>query len=489
MGNWDYTGHPLVDVGLATLTAFARKRHPRQLTQEDLRTAAQYMAANYVVEPLKSFLTVAFPNSGFTQPAYNRAPQKRRIYAQKVLVAPLDAETTREFDPLTGQRAVHLPLDIKDQLPPGRAYRQHVPLLTREGVINFFPYGDAGLPVSAMTLLAIQALPLGCAKVGGRLLALHSDDPDLLLRFARTFLQTNLQNIQAAQAAGDTKLPDTSPRRPRTLLVEHLEHALRERARNKGAAFPPSVTGYYFTNRGKEAEIVIFPLPLEVSDFLRAVQHPAYREAWNALVQRGWEGAYARKRTRRTSPPRYNRLYEELFALPDQAAAFIRRYFLRRRARRIWDKRDPTQYYDPRQEAHLISWPLTQLFLRKVVRMDQERIEHIRALGDALAEYIIRHNDARFLHQLLLSRAYAPLRMLLLRASYREIRRGRPPLVTLERFLAVFEQDEGIPRSDWRLGRDLVFIRLFEQLHANGWLQQHLEVLSDLDDTDEVTDE
>jgi len=318
---------------------------------------------------------------------------------------------------------------------------------------------------------------LGCAKVGGRLLAIHSDDPDLLLYFARTFLTENRRNIQLAQAQSAKKLPDTSPRRVKTLLIEHLNQAFRERNRKGYTGLPPSVTGYYFTNSGQGADLAIYPLPLEVSDFLLAVQNPKYREAWEALVQRGWELTRPKRGQAQAPPPRYNRLYEDLFDLPRNAAFFIRLYFLRRRSRRIWDKRDPAQHYNLQQEAHLLSWPLVQLFLRRVVRMDEERIEHIRALGDALADYIIRHNDSRFLNDLLLSHTYGRLRILLLRASHREVQAGRPPLVTLERFLAVFEQTEGIPQADWKLGRDLVFIRLFEQLYEKGWLQQHLPEL------------
>ena len=80
-----YTGHPLVDVGVATITAFVDKRNPDELTEADLDKVADYITREYVQDPLKSFLTVAFPNSGFTQPAYNKMPEKRSVYATRVL--------------------------------------------------------------------------------------------------------------------------------------------------------------------------------------------------------------------------------------------------------------------------------------------------------------------------------------------------------------------------------------------------------------------
>lgn len=471
--NLDYTGHPFYDVGLATLTAFARKRHPSELEPGDLQAAAEYMQHNYTVNPLKSFLTVAFPNSGFTQPAYEKQPEKRDRYARNVLFA-FDAEPATEMDPLSGLPAANARYDVDGELPPGRAYRQHVPLLTGEDTINFFPYGDAGLPLSGLTMLAIQALPLGCAKVAGRLLAVHSDSPALLLYFARTFLKINLQNVQVAQAAGDSKLPETSSYNPRTLLIDLLLQAEQESQNRQTAEEPLSLTAYHFTNSGQGADLQIYPLPLEVGAFLRAALQPKYHDQWQALIRRGWQLSLKGE-----DQPRYNRLYEDVFSLPENAAAFIRRYFLRRPATRPRDRTDPTAHYDTRREAGLISWPLTELFLKKVMMMDENRIASIRSLGDSLAQYILRSNDRAFFNAFWMGRNYGEVRAALIRASQREVRAGRPPLIGLDQFLAVFEQYEGTPAADWRLGRDLVLIRLLEALYQQGWLQQHAEEIAE----------
>lgn len=472
--NLDYTGHPFYDVGLATLTAFARKQFPAELQPQDLQAAADYMKQNYIINPLKSFLTVAFPNSGFTQPAYEKQPEKRIAYADATLYA-FGAPPAQELDPLNGLPAADMRYDVKGELPPGRAYRQHLPLLTGEGVINFFSYGDAGLPLSGAAMLAVQALPLGCAKVNGRLLAVHSDSPALLLYFARTFLQTNRRNIQLAQTAGESKLPETSPYQPRTLLIDLLLRAEKER-QERASGEPLTLTAYHFTNSGQGADLQIYPLPLEVGAFLRAAVSPNYRDHWQALEQRGWQMT-----GKNDDQPRYNRLYEDLFSLPEAAPAFIRRYFLRRPARPK-DKQDPTAHYDTRREANLISWSLTELFLKKVMIMEENRIASIRSLGDSLANYVLQTNDRAFFNTFWMARNYAQVRAALIRASQREVRSGRPPLVSLDQFLAIFEQVEGIPNGDWRLGRDLVLIRLLEQLYAQGWLQQHTEEIPEMDE-------
>ncbi|GAB4495739.1 MAG: CRISPR-associated protein Cst1 [Anaerolineales bacterium] len=484
--NLDYTGHPLLDVGLATLTAFAHKRHPRQLTEDDLQKAADYMARNYVINPLKSFFTVAFPNSGYSQVAYDKDPAKRQTYIQNVLRA-FGAEPTTEIDPFIGQPAAAVTYDVKGELPIGRAYRQHIPLTTGEGYINFHSGGDAGIPLNGATMLAFQAMPLGCAKVGGRLLAVHSDDPALMLHFARSFLETNQRNILAVQTAGGDKLPETSPRKARTTLIEHLLDAEKMNASEEEGDISKPLTAYYFTNSGQGAELEILPLPLEVGKFLKSLLSPQYKTEWDALVARGWQMTQAKKGEEAPTPA-YNRLYEDLFSLPQDAPTFIRRYFLRRKVGSIWGKEDPTQTYNPLHESYLISWNLTQLFLKKVLLMEDTRIQHIRNLGDALATYIVTQNDKKFFNAFWMTRSYGEMRMALLRASNAEVRRGNPPIITLDQFLAIFEMGENIPHADWKLGRDLVLIRLFEQLHAQDWLQHNaaeIETLANQDDESE----
>ena len=222
-----YTGHALVDVGVATITAFSGKQRPEELTERDLDNIADYIETEYVRNPLKSFLTVAFPNSGFTQPAYEKQPQKRRIYAERVLRS-YRADAPRLEVPcvFTGEPAVAVSFDVKGELKPGHTFRQHIPLITGEGVINFHPYGVMGLPVSGEAMLALQAFPLGCAKCGGRLLAVHSDNEEITLHFAASFLESNRRALQLAQQEGSTKMPEAR-RAYRTLLIETLLVARR----------------------------------------------------------------------------------------------------------------------------------------------------------------------------------------------------------------------------------------------------------------------
>jgi CRISPR-associated protein Cst1 len=479
----EYTGHLLVDIGVATIAAFADKRDPTQITEADLDRMADYITREYVRQPLKSFLTVAFPNSGFTQPAFEKTPERRLDYAQRVLrsyragIPMLD-----ELCVFSGKPAVAVAFGDKEGLPPGRAFRQHIPLLTGEDIINFHPYGEAGLPVSGKAILAIQAFPLGCAKCGGRLLAVHSDNDELTHHFAATFLRENRKAIQLAQAAGETKMPEAQFSH-RTLLIDTLLEAERMQAEMVEDEQLFSLTAYHLSNSGQGPKLDIYHLPLETIGFLREMKTADCRDQWNTIVHRAWEVAPQKKGGKKDDKPfqpRRNWLYDDLFKLPDNAQAFLRTYFLREALRYARaEQGDPRGGYSLKDEAGLVSWKVTAQFLRRILHMEKERIEQIRTMGDSLANYVSGQNDRRFFREFYTVQRYDHFRTALIKANLAHVKRGNPPIITLDPYIEVFEEGDELARSDWRLARDLVLIRMVERLYEQGWLGQNVDVIAD----------
>lgn len=489
-----YTGHPLVDVGVATIAAFVGKRDLASIVEADLDRVADFIEREYPREPLKSFLGVAFTtNAWFNQPAFDKQPEKRAEYGGRLLrgyrqgMAPFQEKCVFTGNPAVGHA-------FSDRLPPGRAFRQHVPMLTGEGVINFHPGGDAGLPVSGEALLCIQAFPMGCAKCGGKLLAVHSDNPDLIQDFAAEFLDHNRKVLSLAQRAGSKKMPEAKAA-ARTLLIETLLKAEQGRRDEAREYRPSSVTAYHLTNSGqsnaldaRNPPLEIYHLPLEMTDFLSQIVGPDYRAEWNSIVQRAWQLSQPKpkrksKKGEEETPeeetrPRRNLLYEDLFRLPGNARGFVRRYFLRIPVRTPFED-DPRRTYSLREEAGLVSWKLTDPFLRRVMAMDKERIQEIRKLGDRLAVYVSEENDKRFFAAFFQHR-YDYFRTVLIKANLTQVQRGRPPLITLDPYIAIFEEGDGVASPDWRLARDLVMIRMVEQLYQQGWLGSHPEAIPEI---------
>ena len=475
-----FTGHPLLDVGVATIMAFSNKSHPEQVDKADLQAVAEYMSRNYKVNPLRSFLTTVFMNSGFTQPAFFSDPQKQEIYAHRVLNS-FNEDTSKldEVDVFLGIPPSNISYDVYGKLEPGRAFRQHIPLTTGENVINFHPSGDAGLPVSGLSMLAIHAFPLGSAKCAGKLLVVHSDNSKIMLHFASRFLDNNRRSIQLAQQQESNKLVD-SHLILRTLLVDTLLKADQLKADYYDAQEPISITAYHLSN-GQNPSLDIYHLPMEVIDFLHLMKEARYAQYWQPVVQRAWQTAPRKNQKKDTGDfiPRKNYLYEDLFRLPENASTFIRIYFLRSALRWAREEGDPRKEYSLNQENHLVSWKITEVFLERIMNMDEERIKHIRELGDGLADYVNTQNDRRFFTSFYTETRYEYFRTALIKANLSHTKRGHPPIVTLDPYLQTFEETEDFARSDWKLARDLVFIRMVERLHEAGWLGKNKDSLPD----------
>jgi CRISPR-associated protein Cst1 len=486
----DYNGHPWFDVGVATLMAYSDVREPSQLQPEHLANMAAYIESHYGEQPLKSFLTAVFPNSGFTNPAFEKFPEKRKLYAKKVAANyQADLPTTEEKCVFTGEPATAVAFDIEGRLPVGRVFRQHIPLLTGEGVINFHPNGDSGLPISGKALLAIQAMPLGCAKSAGRLLAIHSDNPKITLYFANKFLRANLDHVFKARQQGG-KMEATDIYGYRTLLMNLLEvdieylNAIEDER-------PFSITAYYFSNFGQEAKIDIYHVPSNIIAFLVMVNSDKYRHTWQKIVNAAWERPPTKPKKEMEFVRKRNYLYEDLFNLlasfeqfvnPVQVARFVQTYFLRKNVRfQKQPESDPRQNYSIQRETELISWGIIGLFLKEVLSMEQERIEAIRKMGDKFARYVHEENDFKFLNKLLWARYYNDVsRILTLTCVQQEKRLKRTqaksdPFIRLDEYLAVFQQAEGVAHLQWSLIRDLLIIRMIENLHDWGVVDLPIE--------------
>src|SRR6266571_7803690 len=194
----NYTGHPFIDDGVAAITAFVGKRRPEEGTSEDLEKVVKYIEQNYVRPPLRGYLTMAFTSNGwFIQDAFNpekpglseeeRAKRRatRDDWANRHLRQWQTQEASQdELCVFTGLPAIVSTLSGK--LPASRAGRAQIPLLQGDDAINFFP--------------------LGCAKCGIGLLAIHSDNENLTYRITSKLLRQNINAITMAQAAGEDKL-------------------------------------------------------------------------------------------------------------------------------------------------------------------------------------------------------------------------------------------------------------------------------------------
>jgi CRISPR-associated protein Cst1 len=493
----ELTGFVLPDVGILTITALVGKSDPAQVTRDDLDDVADALEAFYSQGIGKSLAAgVVFPNSGFVQSEYDK-PQfqyKRKAWANLVLRGHqgLDLEPTlaalekKEYRAMVLRGEENAPRCAFTGAPAYlRVSRDMLPMINGRGIGNFSPRGQAGLPISDTILLAIHALPLGCIITQGALLAIESESPALMFAFVRENLGKNQQLIHLASQNSYEKFPNLSAYKTR--LIDVLVSAQKSAALEAVDFRAPSLTAYHFSNNGTSARVTIYPLPASTLSFVWTASS-RYAPAWNQIVARAWAEEKPESEELQNATPkitRRNLIYEDLFDLPGNARTFLRTYFLRHPLKVF--KRDPRAEYNPFNEADLISWDLTALFLKGMLNMDKRRIDNIRNLGDRLAEHIQTHNDRKLLRALYAERKYERFRMALLRAI-KDNTVGEP-LIPFDAYVSIFEESEDFERSDWALARDLLLIRIFEQLQQQGAMAAAADALQDAetDDAREMT--
>ncbi len=230
-----------------------------------------------------------------------------------------------------------------------------------------------------------------------------------------------------------------------------------------------SVTVYWLSSSGQGPSLQVYGLPSQLVGFIRLAAADPHSAPWNRLVARGWDEEASRASKPLTKAaglrlvgagvsrnPVYNdlfRIFESGQADPRAARAFLRRHVLSKLKHSIANAAD-------------CDWSLAELFLREVLGMDQKTIEAIRDFSDRLAKHIQARNDKGLFRSIVYAKRPWELRAALTKAQRNEHMKNGALLFGLEEYLAVFEASDSVGASDWSLTRDLISIRLVENLHA-----------------------
>lgn len=471
-----WTGHPLVDMGVAGLTVFAEKRRPEDVTEAHLEAFSSWAKTAYFTKELTAWISIVF-GTNFLNPSWK--PEEKREFLSRIL------ESYRD----TVLDGVHCA--IFDRSAQRMVARDLMPMLTGRGLTNFFADGQPGLPVSGLAIVALQGLSVAAPNVGGRLLVVAADDPRLLLLLVRRWQRELRNRAQRSEITGE-KQPGWSG--PRSRLVEALIQIELERDRihDPDANYQGSATIYHASNSGQGPDVSIYALELPALRFVRRAQNVKYRDAWQRLTTSAWREAD--KKDKDAQYARRNDVYEAVFSLPLEAPWFVRRFFCRPvlgslrgakpvagKTRKKKIKADSRPLLTPSSPVTPTPlWGLLEMFLEEVIGMERARIEGIRALGDRLAGLIQTENDRRLFQRVYTARKAFEVRNLLIQLSMKLLKDGLEPALRLNEYLTIFEEGEELARADFGLAWDLTRVRVIEALYDLKWFDGNHEVLEEL---------
>lgn len=482
-----FTGHALVDVGLAGLWAFAKRARPEELTAEDLDAAGDFMVEHYYGGALTAYLSCVFMNSSFVQP--KEGEEKKRAFIAQYLRAHRAA-------PHSAVRGMRCAFSGEPATSP--LVRTHLPMFSGEGVMNFRPNGTTFVPAAGPYVVALMFLPLASRRAEGRLLAVHADDAALTLRFARRYLGDNQRLLRLALPtqrapmhpdydreqpmwdAGKKRYKFADVKGPRSLVIDDLASLAGEALPSDARPTPTAVTAYLLSSSGQGPSLEIFQVPSGVVTFVAKAAGARTASAWKAVASRYWPvsgqddeegGARKKKAAARPIPGRAgwtrNPVFEDLcgifepgFTDRGAAARWLRRHVLGR-----IERGDGRASY---RDGSARSWALAELFLREVLGMKEARIKAIRAFADKLADWIQKKTDRKLYMALTFGRL--PELEHALRRVQRESAGGEL-LFGLDEYRDVWLHEDG----DRYLVRDLLCIGVVERLHEKGYFKAHPE--------------
>jgi CRISPR-associated protein Cst1 len=489
-------------VGLAALCAISNRTEPSQLRRKDLDKAAQLMSEYYFSGLMNSYLTCVFMNSAYVQPAMK--PKEQKEYEKRVLYAhhwPGDEAANGLFCSFSKEPATHL------------IHRGQMPMLTGEEVLNFFPHGQGGLPVSGPYLVALQALPLGSRRTEGRLLSVYCDDHSILMALAKKYVADNQRLMELSiskklpnadgpfaelsreQAAFDKKkkkpkYPDAKA--PTSLIAADLTDVLLHAQNRPSSQSFVSITAYWLSNSGQGPSLEIFHVPSQAIRFLVMAASATTSVGWKRLIAQSWlqpeekavnEEEQPAKRAKKEKPKKgipggagrsRNLVLADLFAVfehgfIDLSAAryFIQRHLLRlakSRYRKALSGEKTVESKAGIDRPDWIDWALTGFFVKELLGMEEQRLTAIREFADKISAYIDRVNDRDLFLSFIYGSKQWEIRNALTKAQRNRAREHNDLLFGLDEYVKVFVADDAVGKFDWGLTRDLISIRIVEQL-------------------------
>jgi CRISPR-associated protein Cst1 len=427
---WKPTGNPFVDMGQEMMTALVRVDQPEELTSKAVEPLLPRLVNLYFQQAWNKTMYSIFPNSPLTNPATKHRQQTYldllRHWLSLAAHPQSDVIADTACTTCGNSAQVHLS-------------RTFFPMADAEGG-NFQSCNVTGMPFCGACALAIQFMPLGLAKVGGKLALPQFSDADAQYTWSEWCWRRTLVS-ETTDATGPV---DAGTARAVNAFFALIERLLRESA---GCEMPDSSTTLYlFTNYNQGPDVELHYLPTEVFRFIKQAMAPSLQRAWRQVVRRGYvrksqeidpetldEGEQLKKRT--------NQVYEHL----------------------LHDRSISSYFVDHRQRRPVGDWRLFKAYLKEVHGMDEQRLESLRALGDRISE-IIRNKRKRLLS---LERANRKGEFIeqLYRLSKDAAAAGQDrPLITFDELVQDIFPHDPEKYESWREVKWLLLFRIYEVL-------------------------
>jgi len=427
-----WTGHPFTDAGLVALLLLSGKEKPDEITEEDVKSAIEFVSSLYAKKEWSSgyIHAMMMPNSGIlmANPSMAKKRTPSAIAKNLSILLSESEDPTASICEICGRRHV--------RAKP--VYRSDFPLVGTGGVPNYFPSGKEGANICTYCLFLVQMMPLVAYRLP-KILIIHTYPYELMLEFHREALE-DVKKSELASTARNFK-------RPENFLFKKLVEIGRKL--ESGELENVSITMYYFVNnnQGQELEIIYIPNPV-----LRFVSYAAVtdRDGWKRIVSMGWHRGCLKKYSKKPDEIERscsNDVYSKLLS-----GESILPYFIDRKNRRTNTK-----------------WSLLAFYSLEVLGLDKDALDLVRNIADKVVETIEKLPDnklARRVRELERAERLYQFESFFIKVEKDRLEHGiKGPLMSFDEFariLTTYGEDLNI---SWKTVKNLILFRIYEKLH------------------------
>lgn len=466
------TAHPLQRIGAYALAYIADMERsvdgawplpdPSQLGEAGFEAAVAVMTRDAVRAALVRDTKVArgfflkcslslFPNSPMAHPSNARRSDEEIAERVRLWRSPPAEGGTKSTS--------EAPCVLCSQPSVGFFGKLDIPLAESEAYRNTTPRGHEGMALCWSCVCCFRAAPYGSWLTGGPSLALHSWDDQFMASAIATQVRVTRQVIEMGADR-------------QTSLAAREALALRAlRAYQHELTSGVELLVYSNNNRGPTLEVYGLDRPL--AEWLRRTMRPSRRRAFRALL--------AAHRTAKV--PGHVGLARSAFRAPERIPGACARW--------LWAALTRSGTDQDGTEQALALAELCYDYADKVMRMDKDNLEEIRATGRRVATIINAAPNAGKLTEFYsLFKSQSRLLSWLQRQSVEWVRHRRDsqdgPLLTTNGLGLLFDPDFENPA--W-FHRQMLLAAVTEELFRLGWRPEdgagsEIEALWDVDELD-----
>lgn len=440
---YKFTGTPALDAGIAAVAALNNKKSFGEVTTEDMQKMSDWLYQLFMDRATLTVLGCAYTgNTAFFQQGWKSGKHawKSKVGTDAVLLAfQEDKPRLEKVDKYLGLPVTGQSLKAEGGIV-GRAYRQHIPMLSGEKVLN----NGSGVLASPEALLFFHAFPFGSLYNSGLFTIFHTEDEALMISIAKRSIKEFSTALAISKATGaKMQIPSQS-------LFNLLYGFVMDNDVTKAFCV------YQLTNYADKANAAFYRMDTDLLRFFAKCKTAKYKGHWARVVRESY-----RKKNKKEENIAHKALIKQFSGSGEvDKQDFITRCLLTK-------KRDPV--------TGTKNWAITKLYLKEYMKMQQNEIDSIQSFSDLLKTAILslnKRSDQQALHDGIFGRkSLDEFRDLCLKINTALVSSGQAQIFTSDNCMLMFPTvgDNTSEAKIWRRTRAYIGIYLQEKLTEAGW--------------------